>query len=365
VGKTTLTLRALDVPLVEPFRIAYDVVTAIQNGLAVAESDGLRGFGEAAPVASITGEDRAAGLLAVQDWQRQDGRLVADIRDPGRLSIHSPSMRAAIEGALLDLAARQAGLPLCTLASGRPPKPVPTSITLGLCADDAIDGWVARQRSAGFSIFKVKAGMGLERDLARLRRVRERAGAQVELRVDPNQSWSRDEARRALPILRELGVAVLEQPLGKADLAGHAALRVDARQHGIPLMLDESVFTLADATRAIAAQACDWINIKLQKCGGIGPGLAIASAAEAAGIPCMVGCMVETRVGILQAAHLVLAHSNIPAADLDSCSFLRTDPVTGGGLLREGRLKVGSEPGLGVVDVSAGESLLHGPAMVA
>jgi L-alanine-DL-glutamate epimerase-like enolase superfamily enzyme len=365
VGTPTLRLLALDVPLVEPFRIAYDVVTVIQNGLAVAASDGLLGFGEAAPIASITGEDRAAAMGAVQDWERQDGHLVADLRDPTSLPIRSPSMRAAIEGALLDLAARQAGVPLCTLVGGRQPKPVPTSITMGLCADEAIDGWVARQRSAGFSIFKVKAGLGLERDLARLRRVRERAGTSVDLRVDPNQSWSRDEARRALPVLRDLGVTTLEQPLGKADLAGHAALRAEARQHGIPLMLDESVFTLADAERAIAAQACDWINIKLQKCGGIGPGLAIAAAAEAAGIPCMVGCMVETRVGILQAAHLVLAHENIQAADLDSCSFLRTDPVTGGGVLRGGRVEVGPEPGLGVLAVAAGEPLARGPPMVA
>jgi L-alanine-DL-glutamate epimerase-like enolase superfamily enzyme len=346
-----LTVHALDVALAAPFRIAYDVVTHLRNGLAVAQADGLRGFGEAAPVPAITGEDRDAGLRALEAWQAADGRLPVDARPPASLPIQSPSVRAAVEGALLDLAAREEGLPLCTLLTGRSPAPVATSITLGLGDDADVVPWVDRQVAAGFRILKVKGGLGLERDLARIRAVREAAGPGVTLRVDPNQAWSRDEARRALPVLGDLGVAALEQPLGKADLEGHAAL-VAERQ--VPIMLDESVFTAEDARRALAAKACDWINIKLQKCGGLGPGLAIADLAQEAGVPCMVGCMVETRVGILQAGHLALAHPNIQAADLDGHTFLAGDPVAGGGVLRNGRLAIGTEPGLGVRGVDHG-----------
>jgi L-alanine-DL-glutamate epimerase-like enolase superfamily enzyme len=354
VPRTRLTLNALDVPLASPFRIAYDVVTDVKNGLAVAEFGDLTGFGEAAPVPTITSEDRAAGLKAFDAWQRGGGKIPADARDATSLAIRSPSMRTAVEGALLDLAARQAEQPLCTYLTGHAPAPVPTSITLGLGEDNLVVPWVDRQVKAGFRILKVKGGLGVDRDLARIKAVREAAGAKVTLRVDPNQAWTVAEAKRALPILRDLGIAALEQPLKKDDLAGHAAL-VAERQ--VPIMLDESVFSPDDARRAIAAKACDWINIKLQKCGGLGPGLQIADIAEKAGVPCMVGCMIETRVGILQAGHLVLAHPNIQAADLDGHTFLKSDPVSGGGIITNGKLAIGTEAGLGIRDVACGAEL--------
>ena len=352
--RTRLSVHALGVPLAAPFRIAYDVTTDVRNGLAVAEAGGVKGFGEAAPVAAITGEDLASGVRALEAWQRGGGRVPADALDPAGLRIPSPSMRAAVEGALLDLAAREAGKPLCAFLSGRAPAPVPTSITLGLGEDRDVIPWVDRQVAAGFRILKVKGGLGADRDLARLKAVREAAGPKAVLRVDPNQSWTLEEAKRALPRLRDLGVAALEQPLRKDDLAGHAAL---VREAQVPVMLDESVFSPEDARRALAAKACDWINVKLQKCGGIGPGLAIAGLAQEAGVPCMVGCMVETRIGILQAGHLALAHPNIQAADLDGHTFLAQDPVSGGGVIANGRLAIGTEHGLGVRDVA------HGPPL--
>src|SRR4029077_11823501 len=90
--------------------------------------------------------------------------------------------------------------------------------------DKDVVPWVDRQAAAGFRILKVKGGLGVERDLARIAAVREAAGDKITLRVDPNQAWSREQARAALPKLRALGVAALEQPLPKADLEGHAAL---------------------------------------------------------------------------------------------------------------------------------------------
>lgn len=352
-----LRLHAFDVPLESPFRIAYDTVTKVENTLCVAQAGATTGFGEAAPVKTITGEDRAALLAAWRTWG-QGVKAPADARDPQSLRIASPALRTAVEGALLDVQARVAEQPLCTYLSGRQPKPVPTSITLGLVDDDKVAPWVARRRKEGFRILKVKAGLGaVANDLARIEQVRELAGPNVELRVDPNQAWSRTDTVAALPALRDANVAVLEQPLAKADLVGHAAVRLEARKHGIPLMLDESVFTAQDAAAAITAKACDAINIKLQKCGGLVPGLAIAAIAETAGVPCMVGCMVETRVGILQAAHLVLAHANITAADLDGHTFLAHDPVRGGAVVQDGALQVGSAAGLGIQGVAHGVQL--------
>lgn len=356
MARTRLSLHALDVPLASPFRIAYDVVTEVKNGLVTASDGKITGFGESAPVATITGEDRPSGVKAFNDWQRAGGKVPGNAKDAtsALASMPSISMRAAVEGALLDLAARQDELPLCTYLTGRAPAPVPTSITLGLGEDKDVVPWVDRQVKAGFRILKVKGGLGVERDLARITAVREAAGEKVTLRVDPNQAWTVAEAKKALPKLRALGIAALEQPLKRDDLTGHAAL-VAERQ--VPIMLDESVFSPTDATKALSAKACDWINIKLQKSGGILPGLHIADLAAAAGVPCMVGCMVETRVGILQAGHLVLAHANIQAADLDGHTFLRGDPVLGGGTIVNGKLAIGTEAGLGVRDVARGAEL--------
>src|SRR5688500_6593922 len=159
---TRAGVHALAVPLASPLRIAYDVVTEVRNSLVVADADGHRGFGEAAPVATITGEDRASGVAAFEAWQRKGGGLPLDARDPASLPIPSLSMRAAVEGALLDLAAREADEPLCTFLTGRAPAPVPTSITLGLGDDRDVVPWVDRQVKAGFRILKVKGGLGME-----------------------------------------------------------------------------------------------------------------------------------------------------------------------------------------------------------
>lgn len=353
----SLRLRSLDVALTQPFRIAYDTVTQVNNVLVQADGAGLTGFGEAAPVQTITGETGQQAAAAFAAWRQSGGRPPTDARVPGQLVLPSPAMRAAVEGAVLDWCARQDDLPLCTYLTGAAPGPVASSITLGLGDDAAIASWVARQRTAGFHILKVKAGLGVARDLARIRLVREHAGPGAELRVDPNQAWSRAEAEQALPTLAELGVRILEQPLAKHDLPGHAALRKKAREHGIALMLDESVFSPADAAAALAAQACDWINIKLQKCGGAGPALQIAQLAQDAGVPCMIGCMVETRVGILHAVHVALAHDNIVAADLDGHTFLAADPVQGGARLVDGHFHPGNEAGLGPREVAAGRDL--------
>lgn len=353
----TLRLRALDVALTQPFRIAYDVVTQVSNVLVEVEGDGHVGFGEAAPVKTITGETGPEAAAAFTAWRRAGGKLPSDARIVEHLRLPSPAMRTAVEGALLDQQARTQDVPLCTHLTGAKPAAVASSITLGLGDDAAIEPWVAKQRAAGFRILKVKAGLGIDRDLVRVQRVREAAGPTVELRVDPNQGWSRADTERALPRLADLGVRLLEQPLPKHDLAGHAAVRRTARTHGVALMLDESVFSPADAQAALQAQACDWINIKLQKCGGAGPALQIADLAQAAGVPCMIGCMVETRIGILHAVHVALAHDNIVAADLDGHTFLAADPVQGGPRFQDGHLDPGRAPGLGVSSVEAGRTL--------
>lgn len=340
---TRLVVRRLEVPLSAPFGIAFDEVTEL-SGLLACASDGERqGFGEAAPLASVTGEDRDAVASGIAAW-RQEGAPDLD-------RLRTPAGRAAVDGALLDLAARREDVPLARLLGASDLGPVPTSMTVPLGGDD-LDRRLDRILDRGFPILKIKAGG--DGDLERLRRVRERVGSTPSLRVDPNQGWSRAQALESLDTLEDLDVELLEQPLPDDDLAGHAMLRDHTT---VPVMLDESVAGVGDVERVAEAGAADMVNLKLMKTGGPRALLAVADAAEAAGMTCMVGCMIETRIGIAQAAHLFHAHDAIEVADLDGALFLAEDPVHGGPRIEDGAVQVPDRPGSAIREVDAGGTL--------
>lgn len=328
----TRSVRALDLPLEMPFRIAYDTVSQAHNVLLTLDG---AAFGEGAPQKAVTGETQA--------------QVLRDLAGP---SPRTAAGRCAADTAAWDAQARRDGVPLCTALTGARPQDVETSITIPLVADEELVPLVQRRLAEGFSSFKVKAGREIREDLARLERVRDAIGAR-ELRVDANQGWSLGATMRALPELAGLDVAMLEQPLGREDLVGHSALRrASARVSGPPIMLDESVFTAQDAQGALAAGAADWINIKLQKSGGLTEALRIADLAAEQDVPCMVGCMLESRIGVLHGAHFAAAHANVRKADLDGALLLRDDPVQGGGRYEAGRILLGSEAGIGVEGVT-------------
>lgn len=330
---------AFDLPLEMPFRIAYDTVTHARNVLVTTRDGDHTGFGEGAPAPAITGESQAD--------------VLTDLRG-------EPATRAgrcAVDTAAWDLEARRRDVPLCTLLSGVEPVPVATSITIPIVPDAEVEGLVARRQAEGFSIFKLKLGISVEKDIERLSHVRHLID-DAELRVDVNQAWSLAEAEAVLPEIADIGVDVLEQPLARADLAGHAALReASAEIGGPPVMLDESVFDASDAERALAAGAADWINIKLQKSGGITEALRIADLAERHDVPCMVGCMLESRVAILHGAHVVAAHPNIHKADLDGAFLLAGDHVQGGARYVDGTIPLDRGSGIGVTGVDG--DVLH------
>lgn len=337
-------VRRLDLPLEEPFSISFETFTETPSLLAEATDGERTGVGEGAPIAAITGESRDDAVAAVDDWTPHPN-LVDDLA--------SPAARTALEGALLDLAARREDVPLAELLGADGVGPVPTSVTLPLGGDD-VAGCIQAILDQGVDILKVKAGDDVEADLERLRRVREAAGPDPALRVDPNQGWTRKEALHALDVLEDLDVTLLEQPLETGDLEGHALLR---EHTSIPVALDEDVFSADDVREAIRAEAADVANVKLMKAGGLLEALEAAEVAEAAGIEAMLGCMIESRVGIGLAAHVFLAHDAYTRADLDGPLFLEADPVEGGPRLREGAVHVPGEPGLGVEAVDAGENV--------
>jgi L-alanine-DL-glutamate epimerase-like enolase superfamily enzyme len=174
----------------------------------------------------------------------------------------------------------------------------------------------------------VKVGINPTEDVERIKLIREAVGNKIQIRIDANQGWTPQQALGALNKMKKYNIQFAEQPVPAEDFKGLIKVK---KNSPIPVMADESVHSPEDAFRLIQAEAVDFINIKLMKSGGILKARKIAEVAEAAGIPCMIGCMGESAIGISAGVHLAAAVKNIQYADLDSALMLKDKLVIKGG----------------------------------
>ncbi|MFQ5680150.1 MAG: dipeptide epimerase [Gemmatimonadota bacterium] len=305
------------------------------------ETGGVEGWGEADP-AAYYGET-ADTVLAVLERLRPALESTADAWSLESLETelrahigHNPSARAAVSAALHDWVGKKAGLPLWRLW-GLDPQAAPlSSYTIGIDEPEVIREKV--RRAAGYPILKVK--VGTDRDEEILAAVREEA-PEATLRVDANAAWTARQALERSALLAEHGVEFVEQPLPPADREG---LRFLHQRSPLPIVLDESCLVASDVPGLVGL--ADGINIKLAKCGGPREALRMIHTARACGLRVMMGCMLETTLGIAPAAHL---SPLLDYADLDGAALLADDPFRGPGLAADGRIVLGEEPGLGVV----------------
>jgi L-alanine-DL-glutamate epimerase-like enolase superfamily enzyme len=323
--------RTVTLALAEEFGIARGSRTTQSVVQVELEHDGLTGRGEAAPVYY-----RGETVETVSSFLAGAGGMLGD--DPFALEdvlgglAGDAAGRAAVDAALHDWIGRRLGVPVWRLLGLSRSAPV-TSYTIGL---DTLDGTRDRaRRASGFRALKIKVGGG--DDLARLEAVREESDAR--LRVDANEGWTLEEARELMPALLELGVELVEQPFPAADVDSFHGLREVA---GPPVVIDEGCQDLADV--APCAEYADGINIKLAKCGGVREGVRMVHAARALGLRVMLGCMIESQLGIAAAAQLA---SLADWVDLDGHLLLADEPFLGLAF-EDGRVLAGEGPGLGV-----------------
>jgi L-alanine-DL-glutamate epimerase-like enolase superfamily enzyme len=320
----------------ETFQIARGAADEEPVVAVELERDGVLARGEGSPV-DYWGES-AEGM---RDALEADGEaLLGD--DLFALEAISRRLAAwdgpqgakmALDGALHDWLGRRVGQPLRHLLGTERLTP-PTSYTIGI---DTVEGTADRaRRAAGYEVLKVKVGG--PGDVERLRAVRAESGARI--RIDGNEGWDLDTARELTPELLELGVEFVEQPFPAADLDSFHAYR--ALTPRLPVLIDEGCKDLASVA-GIAGYA-DGIVIKLSKCGGIREGLRMIHAARALDLQVMLGCMIESELGIAQAAQLGSLADYI---DLDGHLLISSRPYSGLGL-QDGRLVLSDGPGLGV-----------------
>jgi L-alanine-DL-glutamate epimerase-like enolase superfamily enzyme len=330
-GRMRATMHTLR--LRETFQIARGAADEETVVVARLERDGITAFGEGAPV-DYWGETAEAIRDAIEaDGAALLGGELFEAHDRVAAWDGPQGAKMALDGLLHDWLGKRAGLPLWKLLGTRRLTP-PTSYTIGI---DSVEGTADRTRRAtGYEVLKIKVGG--PGDLERLRAVR--AETDVRLRIDGNEGWDLDTARELTPELIELGVEFVEQPFPAADLdAFHAYRELSPR---LPVMIDEGCKDLRSVA-PIAAYA-DGIVIKLSKCGGIREALRMVHAARALGLQVMLGCMIESELGIAQAAQLGSLADHI---DLDGHLLVSSKPFTGLGLER-GRLVLSDRPGLGV-----------------
>jgi L-alanine-DL-glutamate epimerase-like enolase superfamily enzyme len=348
---TKIDIFSAAMPMKVPFKVAIGTTTTSRSlFIRIHADNGSYGIGEGNIFTPVVGETfetapLAAARIAQALLGTDPGDIEARTRQMAKLMPASPTTRSAFDMALWDLLGKAAGLPLFALLGG-PRRPVVTDNTAGLEAPEVMAERAAGFQKRGFQAIKVKLGTDLATDLSRMRAIRAAVGPVMPLRIDANQGWDRVTARAALIALEEFRPELVEQPLPRWDVDGLAELRNVSR---IPLMADESLFDDHDAIRLVAAKACDYFNIKLAKSGGIHTALKINGIGEAAGIPCMIGCMTDCGIAITAAAHLASARDNIVFADLDGADMLGVDPVRGGfSYTAAGEIMVGTGPGLGV-----------------
>jgi L-alanine-DL-glutamate epimerase-like enolase superfamily enzyme len=300
------------------------------------DADGHVGWGEAAP-SRFYGETAETVLAALNVYVAAMPDDPFDLEETerrweGLLRINA-SARAALSSALHDLVGKRLGVPLYRLWGLDPSKAPKSTFTIGLDTPERIRLKVAEAEQ--YPILKIK--LGTDRDVEILRTIRE--ATTKEIRVDANCGWTVKQAIGMLPVLREFGVTVLEQPLPPSEIEGLAAI---TRCATIPVIADESCRTAADIPPLVGA--VDGINIKLAKCGSLREALRMIAVARAHGLMVMVGCMIESSLGITAAAHVTPL---VDIVDLDGAALLASDPFRGAGI-DGGQVTLPAGAGLGV-----------------
>ncbi len=327
-----VAIEAINIPLDEPFTIAIGTKYAIENVLITIQlENGMEGYGEAAPLEPINGENQATALAALNSCREfLIGQDVANYRQIAR---HLKSVfraqvtaRTAIEMALIDAFTKSLNIPLFQFWGGAE-QTIETDYTIDIVTPDVAKLNAAKLKQKGYRTLKTKVGKNLVHDIDRLLAIREGA-PDCRLMLDANQGYSPSEAVHFLEELEKNNIRpeLFEQPVIKHDLRG---MKFVKDHSSVPIGADESVFTVADAINVVQTGCADLINIKLMK-SGLVEALDIAAIARSANLGLMIGCMIETKLALGCAVHFAAGLGGFSFIDLDPHLSPNQEPVIGG-----------------------------------
>lgn len=339
------------IKLKEPFVISLGTHEYAENIIVIVRtSNGISGYGECSPFMTINGESidtcfivgqyLAKILLGKDPLNIEDCSLAMD-----SLIYGNSSIKSAFDIALYDIASQKANLPLFRFLSGDNTKELITDYTVSLGNADKMAGDAQTIKEKGFQAIKVKLGESKDKDVDRIRKIRETIGLTIPLRIDANQGWNVDEAIQTLIALEPFNIQHCEEPIPRWNFMELSKVKQNSP---IPIMADESCCDHHDAKRLIDLAACDLFNIKLGKSSGIFKAQKIVRIAEQAGMKMQVGGFLESRLGFTASAHFALSSPNIIYCDFDTPLMFNEDPVVGGIRYdQKGVVTVPESPGLG------------------
>ncbi|WP_066308387.1 mandelate racemase/muconate lactonizing enzyme family protein [Bacillus sp. FJAT-29814] len=352
------TFRAA-VPLIKPFKTALrTVVTAETIIVKVTCDNGIVGWGEAPPTVVITGDSLRSIESAIQDvigpFLVHKSLLNFELLFHGLKSIlvGNSSAKAAVDMALYDCLAQACKLPLYQFLGGHKNQ-LETDFTVSVNGPEEMGEDAVSYVKKGFNVLKVKVGKDdIATDIERIREIRNRVGYDIKVRLDANQGWNAKDAIRAIRKMEDSGLEIelVEQPVKADDIDG---LKQVTDHVDTLIMADESVFTPKQAFHVLQTRSADLINIKLMKAGGIYQAQIINQLAETCGVECMVGSMIETKLGITAAAHFAASKQNITRYDFDAPLMLAKEIVDGGIQYNNRFITIPNEPGLGIKGINA------------
>lgn len=347
---TAVRAAAINAPLGDPLRTSrHDYSTIPYVFVKVTLSDGSQGIGEARESVQITGETSPSILQAVEHRLAPSiiGLEAGDMETiharMGDTLAGNSAAKSAIDIAVYDALGHASGLSVSVLLGGAPSAAIPSSKAISVGPTAEMVAQAVRNVEAGFRTLKIKTGVDGAAEREAIAAIRSSVGPDIHLKLDANQAWSLQEAARFLDDVAGHDIQMIEQPLPAWDYNGSAELR---RRTAIPVMLDEGVHSPQDAMKAISAGACDYINIKLVKTGGLFPAMKLLAVAESAGIVCQIGSL-DTPVGSAAAIHLVHARKVLRFAEINGPTRLLHNYADGFSLV-DGCADVEAGPGLGV-----------------
>lgn len=345
------------VPLTKPFKTALRTVTTAESIFVKITCDnGITGWGEAPPTVVITGDSMGSIESAIhhviKPFLVKKSLLNYEVLFQGLKTslVGNSSAKAAVDMALYDCLSQFCKLPLYQFLGGHK-RELETDFTVSVNGPEEMGEDAVNYIGQGFNVLKVKVGKDdIGTDIERIREIRRRVGYDIKIRLDANQGWTAKDAITAIHKMENSGLEIelVEQPVKADDLEG---LKQVTDHVDTLIMADESVFTPKQAFQVLKTRSADLINIKLMKAGGIYQAQIINQMAEVCGVGCMVGSMIETKLGITAAAHFAASKQNITRFDFDAPLMLAKD-IIDGGILYNGRvISIPDAPGLGIKQI--------------
>lgn len=348
-----LRFKEVSIPLKKPFKTALREVTVLKTNIIEIISDtGEIGYGEGSPTAVITGDIKCSIKEAIEEYifpniKGMDIENIEDIMIRINKAIYkNASAKAAVDMAIYDLFGQRFKMPLYKLFGGARSK-IQSDITVSVKEPESMAQDALEYVALGYDTLKLKVGIGSDIDIKRVKAIREAVGESIKIRLDANQGWKPKEAIRVIKKMEDMGlnIELVEQPVAYWDVEG---LKFVTDNVEVPIMADEALFSPYDALKLVSDRSVDILNIKLMKCGGLYNAQKIINIAESSGVECMIGSMMESKVGITAAAHFAGAKRNITKADLDAAVLLKEDIVDGGVEFIKNNIIIGDGYGLGI-----------------